>query len=285
MSAEPLSRAQQEVVARWFPEGFDVVRDLSWGLVDTVVLHVRVRERDLVLKAAGRANHHISREISGYQRFTAVLADRDLAPRLVHADGTANLLVTSFLPGILAGESPSARDPDAHRQAGAALALFHRQAERVSEDFEARQQARCRELLAGEHRITPDGVAWLAAWLDAYEPGPTTLVPTHGDYSPRNWLVDHTSRLRVIDLGRFDWRPPSSDLCRLHDRHWPGHSDLADAFVDGYGADPRTDGVWTSQLVREAVGTAIWAYRVGDEPFEREGLRMIADLMVDSTRT
>ncbi|MGW6199374.1 phosphotransferase family protein [Kribbella sp. NPDC055110] len=33
------------------------------------------------------------------------------------------------------------------------------------------------------------------------EPPPATLVPTHGDWQPRNWLVDNGT-VRVIDFGR-----------------------------------------------------------------------------------
>ncbi|MBS9376660.1 hypothetical protein GON09_005681 [Rhodococcus sp. B50] len=31
--------------------------------------------------------------------------------------------------------------------------------------------------------------------------------------------------------------------------------------------------------LREAIGTAVWAYQVGDEPFENEGHRMLADAL------
>jgi hypothetical protein len=33
--------------------------------------------------------------------------------------------------------------------------------------------------------------------------------------------------------------------------------------------------------VREAIGTAVWAHRVRNEPFEQEGLRVIADALAD----
>ena len=36
---------------------------------------------------------------------------------------------------------------------------------------------------------------------------------------------------------------------------------------------------WRMLLVREAIGTAIWASMVGDEKFEMEGHRMIADVL------
>ena len=32
-------------------------------------------------------------------------------------------------------------------------------------------------------------------------------------------------------------------------------------------------------VLREAVGTAVWAYQVGDEPFEKQGHRMLQDAL------
>ena len=276
-----LDATQRARVEAWFPGGHEVVADLSWGLVETVVLHLRTHCGDVLLKAAGAGDGHLRREVAGYRGFVGPWVARGLAPRLLHADVGARVLATTLLPGRLATATASADDPAVHRQAGAALALLHDQGGRVDELFEARQVARCQELLAGRHRIASDAVGRLEAWLDAYPAPPTTLVPTHGVFSPRNWLVDDAGVLRVIDLGRFDHRPRSTDLCRLHARHWPSRPDLHAAFVEGYGDDPTRDAVWVSQRVREAVGTAVWAHRVGDEAFEAEGHAMIARLLDD----
>jgi hypothetical protein len=54
---------------------------------------------------------------------------------------------------------------------------------------------------------------------------------------------------------------------------------LEDAFLEGYGSDPRKPAVWHRNCVREAIGTAAWAYRVGDEAFEAQGHRMIAAVL------
>jgi len=60
----------------------------------------------------------------------------------------------------------------------------------------------------------------------------------------------------------------------FHARHPP---DLEQAFIDGYGTDPREPAAWRRTRLREAVGTACWAYQVGDPDFEAQGHRMIAD--------
>jgi thiamine kinase-like enzyme len=111
--------------------------------------------------------------------------------------------------------------------------------------------------------------------IAGHDHAPAELVPTHGDWQPRNWLIHH-GVVRVIDLGRADWRPALTDLARLARQEWQGRPDLEAAFLAGYGSDPRDDAAWQRTLVREAIGTAVWAHQVGDAPFEAQGHRMIA---------
>nr|WP_232848145.1 phosphotransferase [Occultella kanbiaonis] len=115
----------------------------------------------------------------------------------------------------------------------------------------------------------------LRSIIATHDHPPAVLVPTHGDWQPRNWLVDDEGCVRVIDLGRAAWRPALTDLGRLARQEWQGRPDLEAAFLDGYGGDPREQSAWQRTLVREAIGTAAWAYQVGDEPFEQQGHRMI----------
>jgi hypothetical protein len=130
----------------------------------------------------------------------------------------------------------------------------------------------------------PETVERLRAILLAYEPQPVSLVPTHGDWQPRNWLVDGEV-LRAIDFGRADWRPASTDFARLAVRQFAADPALEAAFLEGYGPDPRTPELWRLLLVREAIGTAVWAYMVGDEEFEMEGHRMFADVLTEELGT
>jgi thiamine kinase-like enzyme len=104
-------------------------------------------------------------------------------------------------------------------------------------------------------------------------------VPTHGDWQPRNWLI-HDGTVRAIDLGRADRRPAFTDFARLAVRQFAADPALEAAFLDGYGPDPRTPDRWRILLIREAIGTADWAYKVGDERFEMEGHRMIEAVLV-----
>lgn len=262
---------------RWLPDA-RLRADLSWNLTDTVVLDITSTRGRFIVKAAGPANTHIAREITAHQGATAYLADHGLAARMIHHDRAANILVTDYLEGALVMGSDAEFDADIHHRAGALLRTFHDRTERCDTDAEVRATAKALAWLDRSHRIDPSTVEELRRILTAYRPRPVTVVLTHGDWSPRNWLVDHPT-VKIIDFGRFDHRPALSDFCRLAARHWRTHPDLEHAFFDGYGTDPRDLELWAIFTLREAIGTAVWAYQVGDEPFENEGHRMIADAL------
>jgi hypothetical protein len=75
--------------------------------------------------------------------------------------------------------------------------------------------------------------------------------------------------------------PDPDDRCRVYFRRlavrdFARDPELEHAFLDGYGTDPRDPEAWKRTRIREAVATASWAYQVGDEAFEQEGLRGLA---------
>jgi aminoglycoside phosphotransferase (APT) family kinase protein len=107
---------------------------------------------------------------------------------------------------------------------------------------------------------------------------PASVVPTHGDWQPRNWLL-HDNIVSVIDFGRAAMRPAFTDFVRLAAQEFRGDPGLETAFLDGYGTDPREPAGWRRNRIREAIGTVTWAYRVGDEAFEAQGHRMIAQAL------
>lgn len=251
-----------------------LVEDVSWNLVDTKVLHVRAAGHDAVVKAAPTSNHHIGREITAHETFTAPLVASGRTGRLIAASRTLNVLITTYLPGTLVQGSTREEDPGLHRQAGAALRVFHNHHARAGEGYEARMTEKAISVLDREHRIDKETESAARRILHSYRPAPTVLVPTHGDWQPRNWLHDG-GQLYVIDYGRFDLRPRATDLCRLATGHWRYTPPLEDAFFDGYGADPRDEKVWPVDLLREAIGTAVWAFHVGDTAFEAHGHTML----------
>lgn len=272
-----LSARQLSLLKAWFPQ-MAVMADLSWGLVDTVVLHVRDRDRDIIVKAGGPANHHIGREIAAHRVWVGGLAEIERAPQLLEADETANVLVTTFLEGQLVLGAEAEWQADTYAQAGELLSRFHSQASRADKDFEHQANAAALDWLDGAHRIAPPVEAQLRAEIGAFASPAVTVVPTHGDWQPRNWL-HHLGTVKVIDFGRADWRRADSDFAQLANQQFLDRPDLDQAFIDGYGGDPREPSAWRRTRLREAVGTACWAHQVGDIGFEAQGHRMIADVL------
>lgn len=278
-AASGLSARQHDFVVTVLGNDIELVSDMSWGQVDTRVLRVMVRANHFVVKAAGSGNHHIGREITAHETATGPLLSRNLCAQLVAADRESNALITTFVPGELVEGRPDEFSHKVHAQAGALLGAFHRQTTRVDDTYEARVTDQALHRLGQDHRIEHDIAVRAREILTRYSPRPAPVVPTHGDWQPRNWLFDG-EHLRVIDFGRFDYRPASTDLCRLAVQQWRTMPALEAAFMSGYGDDPRNAEVWAIDLLREAIGTAVWAYQIGDEPFERQGHRMLREAIL-----
>lgn len=266
-----LSTAQREVVGSWLP-GARLIRDVSWGLIDTTILHVRHGHTDLIVKAFGPANNHLARELRAYRHWLGPL--HGSVPTLRHADAGARVLVIEFLPGQLVQGSPGERDPHVYRQAGRLLAALHHQGSRHDAEFLVKARDRALGWLEEPHRIDARTQAELSTVLTDHPTHAETVVPTHGDYTPRNWL-EHHARVAIIDFGRAAWRPAYTDLARLAARQFQTDAALEEAFLEGYGSDPRTPETWNHLLITEAIGTAVWAHQVGDAAFEAEGHAMI----------
>jgi hypothetical protein len=270
-----LTPGQQRLLASWFGD-LEVVADHSWGLVDTVVLRVRSQHGDAIVKAAGPDNHHIVREIAAHRGWTRPWLERGAIGRLLQSSDEDRVLALEYLPGQLVQDVPDAAgDPETYRQAGALLADFHEQTTKLDDEYEAAADAKALSWLDREHRIDPATEARLRSAIATHDHSPVNLVPTHGDWQTRNWLV-YQGVVRVIDLGRAEWRPGLTDFARLARREWKERPDLEVAFLDGYGRDPRDPAGWRATLLREAIGTAVWAYLVGDVAFEEQGHRMVS---------
>ncbi|GII99106.1 hypothetical protein Slu03_14840 [Sediminihabitans luteus] len=279
LSLYPLTPAQRQLVARWAP-GADVVADHSWGLMGTTVLElVRPDGEHLVVKAGDAADTHIAREIRAHESWLGPWASLGRAPALVAADRDAKLLLTRYLPGTLVLGHPCEHDPDTYRQAGELLASLHAQLT-VSDDgqFARREQADALAWLARPHRIDADDARVLEDAIRRWPTPAQSVVPTHGDWHPRNWLV-HAGQIRAIDLGRADLRPAATDLIRLAFLRFGDAPELERAFLDGYGRDPREPGAWQRTRVREAVSAAAWGYAHATPELEDAGLRQVATLV------
>ncbi|WP_217990912.1 aminoglycoside phosphotransferase family protein [Curtobacterium sp. 'Ferrero'] len=258
--------------------GSRVLADESWGLLDTRVFHVRAGGREYTVKTSGPTNSHFARELRAHRGWTDVLVRDGTTSALVAADPDTRVLVLDRIPGHLALGSEDESSPDLHHQAGRVLRRFHDQCARPDPDLLIAEHAKALAALDADHRIDPDLLARTRRVLRDFIPDTVTVVPTHGDWHPRNWIVDH-GRLHVIDFGRFALRPAATDCTRLAVLYWAGDPALEEAFLDGYGTDPRDPDAWRWQQLREAIGTAVWAHAVRDDAFEAQGLSMLRDAL------
>ncbi len=273
-----LSARQRELLAQVVPDA-RVVADLGWGLVETFVLEVDSSLGRLVVKAGGEKDGHIARELRAHREWLEPWVSTGHAPELVFGDAEAKLLVTRYLPGTLIEGAPAQDAPETYRQGGELLARFHGQLTVHDDAWTEKLRARVERFLAQPHRIDPEIERWVRREVEDWNGGPADLVPTHGDWQPRNWLVDDGT-VRVIDFGRADLRPRQEDFLRLARQDFDRDPSLEAAFLDGYGDDPREPGAWRRAQVAEAVATAVWSYGVGDTAFERSGHRQLAGLYV-----
>ncbi|GAA1518151.1 phosphotransferase [Kribbella lupini] len=268
---------QQELLGEWLP-GAELVKDLSWGLVGTTVLMLEHDGTRYIVKAGDEADTNIARELRAHREWLEPWTSRGLAPRLAFGDDDAKLLVTHYLPGDLVEGTPDEYNPETYHQAGVLLALLHGQLTVEDKDFEASENEKSLAWLDGPHRIAPDVVSRLRDEINSWPIPPSTLVPTHGDWQPRNWLINNGT-VTAIDFGRAELRPAWGDFGRLAAQQFRQDRRLEAAFLDGYGTDPRDPATWRRNSIREAIGTACWAFRVGSEDYEQQGHRMIAEAL------
>lgn len=221
--------------------------------------------------------HHVLREIDAYETVVPALAATNDAPCLAAASRELGIIVIQHLAGDLAQGTAAEHDPETHRQAGALLARLHAQGSRADDEYESRATERALRWYDTPHRIPSDQQREIQGILGSYKPRVVDVVPTHGDWHSRNWLVDDL-RVRAIDFGRFEWRPAQTDLNRLWPKEWAREPDLESAHLSGYGGDPR-DETWPIECLRQAIGNAAWAHQMNDEPFEQHGLEMITRVL------
>lgn len=276
-----LSAEQARLLALWLPDA-RIRHDHSWDLGARSVLEVATAEGVFIVKAGRADDHHIGREITAHEQWLATWTSRGRAPELVHADRNARLLVTTYLAGELVLDSPAQHAPDTYGQAGELLSLLHGQTSIVDPDHETHSNARATAWLDGDHRIAPELVEQLRAELASWPEPPSVLVPTHGDWQPRNWLM-HRGVVSIIDFGRAAMRPAVTDFARLAAQDFARDPQLETAFLQGYGSDPREPTAWHRTRIREAIATAAWSYQVGDQAFEAQGHRMIAEALGRTT--
>ncbi|TNB70129.1 aminoglycoside phosphotransferase family protein [Arthrobacter sp. BB-1] len=268
-----LTDEQTRLLSSWLGP-FEVVRDHSWPLQDTSVLHVSTPAGGSFIVKASTTSHHIRREVAALRHGLPGLQGK--ASLLRYASVAAGILVTEFLPGASVEGSAAEHDPETYRQAGDLLARLHRPAGTSS--HYAKKLAHQTQLLIRSARglVDEDTLTLAVQGLAGLRLGPVQLVTTHGDYQPRNWLHDE-GQIKVIDFGRADHRPWMHDLVRLTSQQFLEQPGLEEAFYSGFGRriqEFEAD-TWQLENLNQSLGTVVWAHRIGDSAFERSGVETL----------
>ena len=282
MRLEGLTPHQEDLVNRWWPDAA-LVADLSWPEALTRVLHLRSRRGDVVVKAGGDVTrHHITREIAAGEQVHG-----DGLPQLLAADNDAHLLLLAYQSGTLVQDTPAQDEPAVYRACGALLKSVHCQAHAMIDTAYPQDRLnRLRRLLPQAEPLL-DGATHrhLTAAIEGVTVRPEPRVPTHGDFQPRNWLVEGEparAKVALIDFGRFAWRPWYSDLVRLFHALPPEDPRLL-ATLDGLDREPpwlldaestQAQG-WAAENLFQAVATVVWATQVDALPFADHGRLML----------
>lgn len=227
-------------------------------------------------------------EVHAYEQWAPALGDQ--APRLIATrEDPFQAILTTALPGapLERAALPAGREFSAWHAAGAALARLHSLPANQWFGSPARNgqpQATLPEddpiALVGtslEYRLTrgvtgglldTHEIAVVQRALDAVEVfAGERPTPCHGDYLPRNWIVDAAGMWRgMIDFEHARWDLRMNDLGYWWDRNFSERSDLAAAFLAGYGGslDEREHTQLYVIRVLCAVGRVIWGHERGD---------------------
>jgi Ser/Thr protein kinase RdoA (MazF antagonist) len=181
--------------------------------------------------------------------------------------------------------TPAEADPDVYRQAGELLARLQAPAE-VSDTYaEQALAAVSRRIAEATGLVSGSQLDALGERAARFTPRPVRLYFTHGDYQPRNWVIDN-GRVGVIDFGRGQDRSWVSDLVRLQNQQFAEHPERERAFMAGLGrmVESEDTELLAIESMRQGLGTVIWAHGIGDRDFEEHGRTMITRLLQQESR-
>lgn len=276
-------RAAESVVGRC-----EVVSDLSWDLDLSNVLVLRPTDGEAVVAKRHVDAGQFGRELHAYRRWVPAIADR--APRLLGVAEDECVLVMSLLPGRLAQHLQLDTAETVHRDAGVVLRRFHDAQPAVPHPAWAEdREARLREWLADapEGLLDPNDIAWAFGEARALRTLPApAVVPCHGDWQPRNWLIDADLLVRTFDFehARLSWW--IHDLQRLVWQEWASVPSLAVAFLEGYGRGLTEDevcGLWSSTAIGHII-QIVWASRHGDTGYAAKGREHLQEMRLPGGR-
>lgn len=213
----------------------DVVEDLSRQPRGARVLRVITRSGETsIVKWCQRAPDYL-RERDALTTYAPALGSD--VPKLIDHDDALQMLLISEVPGETATSTAAAWDPMVHYRAGVLIRKLHESAPPVRSDQFARQCAARFEDAASEldglveSHLLSEARLVIARAMDIRE---HSLVPTHRDNHPRNWMVDHGDHVRLIDFAHSEYDPWIVDVFVLEQDFWRSDPNLKVAFLGGY---------------------------------------------------
>lgn len=259
----------------------EVRHDHSWASELSAVLEVRSAGGVPAIAKAHQSEARYAAETYAYDRWVPAIADR--APTVLARDDDRRVLILSLLPGETEPILQEDTARQVHRDAGAVLRRFH-EAEACPDDLdEASRRVRSYRRWVGrapKGLIDADDLAFAETYATVLSSlSAISVVPSHGDWSPRNWLVNG-STVGVIDFERAERAWWTKDLERLWWRDWLGRPDLREAFFDGYGRHP-TEIEETAVVAASVLGhitTIVWGTQNGDLDFAERGRRALREI-------
>jgi len=233
-------------------------------------------------------HHHYVAEVRALKRWVAQLPLGSWwkAPKVVADSDELGAAILTELPGEVIEDSPPPDDLEgAYRNAGRLARALHDADIDLSDEprvHDYSSEVVERYVVPSRPYLDADTYQWamsISARLDAWEG--LSIVPMHGDYSPRNWIA----RRGEPTLGVIDWersRPGFwvEDVQRMLHDHWLKAPSLREAFFEGYGRTP-TDLEWRQAYqvsLITAVGGVSWSSTHGDEQFETHNRAVIERL-------
>lgn len=232
---------------------------------------------------------HYVAEVRALNQWVAQLPEGSWwnTPEVVANSDELGAVILTELPGEIIEDSPPPTDEleEAYRSAGRLARALHDADIDLSGEPRVQRYAPAdidRYMAPSRPHLDGSTYEWAVGIVrrpDAWEG--LSVVPMHGDFSPRNWI----RRRGEPTLGIIDWersRPGFwvEDVQRMTQDHWVKAPNLRDAFFDGYGRTP-TESEWrqANQVsLIGAVGGVAWSRTHGDERFEQLNRVMIERL-------
>lgn len=258
------------------------IRDASWPHGESrVLLFAGADGIRRVVKASNRQALY-ERESAAYRHVVPALAPN--APVVWHDDFARHLIVTSFLEGEIVAGTPGQTDPALFRDAGRLVRRMHDAVPaRYSDVYVSDVTASFDAWAARATALLPAAeIAILRSILDqAQTVTDVPLVWTHGDNSPRNWLINPRHGLCLIDFGHTQLGHWTADLERLTENLAPQDASLQDAFLAGYGRElsPGDTLIFNALKASATLSKIVWASEHGDSEFEAASRAALVDLL------